>query len=67
MAPMAARIQPHLKVPVVEGVSCAVVLAEAMVRLKLPKAHVGGYAAPPKRDLVGVDPALAARLAGPSG
>jgi allantoin racemase len=66
MAPMAARVQPHVKVPVVEGVSSAVALAEAMARLRLPKARAGGYGAPPKRELVGVDPALAARLSGAS-
>jgi allantoin racemase len=64
MAQMVPRVQPHLPVPVVEGVSSAVALAEAMVRLKLPKAHAGSYATLPKRDLVGVDPALAARFSG---
>jgi allantoin racemase len=67
MAPMAARVQPHLPVPVVEGVSCAVALAEALVRLRLPKPRAGGYAALPKRDVIGVDPALAARFGGPGG
>ena len=65
MAPMLSRVQPHLPVPVVEGVSCAVVLAEAMVRLKLPKPRAGGYAALPPRELVGVDPALSTRFGGP--
>lgn len=64
MAGMPARVQPRLKVPVVEGVRSAVALAESLVRLKLPKPTAGGYAALPKRDLVGVDPALAACFAG---
>jgi allantoin racemase len=64
MAQMVPRVQPHLPVPVVEGVSAAVALAEAMVRLRLPKARAGGYAALPKRELVGIDPALAARFSG---
>jgi allantoin racemase len=64
MAPIAARVQPHLPVPVVEGVSAAVALAEAMVRLKLPKPRAGGYAALPKREVSGLDPALAARFGG---
>jgi allantoin racemase len=64
MAPMPARVQPRLAVPVVEGVSCAVALAEALVRLRLPKSTAGGYAALPARELVGVDPALAARFSG---
>ncbi len=65
MAQMVPRVQPHVPVPVIEGVSCAVTLAEAMVRLRLPKAHTGSCALLPKRELVGVDPALAARFAGP--
>jgi allantoin racemase len=62
MAAMPARVQPQLAVPAIEGVSCAVALAEALVRLRLPKAREGGYAALPARELVGVDPALAARF-----
>jgi len=64
MAGMPARVQPLLKVPVIEGVRCAVTLAEALVRLGLPKPTEGGYAALPRRELVGVDPALAARFGG---
>jgi len=64
MAGMVPRTQPHLPVPVVEGVSSAVALAEAMARLRLPKAHAGSCAILPKREVIGVDPALAARFAG---
>jgi allantoin racemase len=64
MAAMPARVQPRLAVPVVEGVRAAVALAEALARLRLPKPRAGGYAALPARELVGVDPALAARFAG---
>jgi len=64
MAAMPARVQPRLPVPVIEGVRCAVALAESLVRLALPKPSVGGYAALPKRDVTGVDAALAARFAG---
>jgi len=66
MAQMVPRVQPHLPVPVIEGVSCAVALAESLVRLKLPKARTGSCAVLPKREVIGVDPALAARFAGPS-
>jgi allantoin racemase len=66
MAQMVPRVQPHVPVPVVEGVSCAVSLAETLVRLRLPKAHAGSCAALPRRELVGVGPALAARFAGPA-
>lgn len=64
MAGMPARVQPRLPVPVIEGVSSAVVLAQSLVRLALPKPREGGYAALPARELVGVDPALAARFTG---
>jgi allantoin racemase len=67
MAPMAARVQPRLPVPVVEGVSCAVVLAEALVRLRLPKPRAGSFAALPVREVIGLDPALAARFGGVAG
>ena len=59
---MPARIQARVPVPVIEGVSCAVALAEALVRLHLPKAQAGGYAALPGRATVGLDGALARRL-----
>ena len=64
MAGMPARVQPRLPVPVIEGVRAAVVLAQALVSLALPKPRAGGYAALPRRDLVGIDPALAARFTG---
>lgn len=64
MAPMPPLVQPKLEVPVVEGVRAAVALAESLARLRLPKPRAGGYAALPTRELVGVDPALAARFAG---
>jgi allantoin racemase len=64
MAGMPARVQPRLPVPVIEGVSCAVALAESLVRLRLPKPRAGGYAALPRRELFGVDATLAARFSG---
>ena len=63
LAEMPARLQPDLPVPVVEGVSCAVALAEVLVRLGLPPARAGSYAAPTARASIGLDPVLAARLA----
>ncbi len=67
MAAMPARIQARVPVPVVEGVSCAVALAEALVRLRLPKATAGSYAALPARATVGLGEALAERLQGVPG
>jgi allantoin racemase len=64
MAAMPARAQPRIPVPVVEGVSSAVALAESLVRLRLPKPRAGGYATIPKREVVGLDPALAAWFGG---
>ncbi len=62
MAAMPARIQACVPVPVIEGVSCAVALAEALLRLHLPKARAGGYAALRGRATTGLDGALARRL-----
>ncbi len=67
MAAMPARIQARVPVPVVEGVSCAVALAEAMARLRLPKATAGGYAALSGRGTVGLSDALSRRLQGGPG
>jgi allantoin racemase len=47
MAGIPAVVQPAVRVPVVEGVSAAVVLCEALVRLRLPPPRAGSYAAPP--------------------
>lgn len=62
MADMPRRVQPLLSVPVVEGVRAAVLLAESLVRLGLPKPTQGSYAALPAREVTGVAAALAARL-----
>ena len=62
MAGMPARIQHAVPVPVLEGVTCAVPLAEALVRMALPKPRAGTYAALPPRHLTGIDPALLAQF-----
>lgn len=51
MAGLAERLQGVVAVPVIEGVSAAVVLAEALVRLRLRAARAGSYAAPPAARL----------------
>ena len=38
-------------VPVLDGVTCAVGLAEAMVRLRILTSRVGGYSPPPAHKL----------------
>jgi allantoin racemase len=66
MAAMAATLQPQLDVPLLDGVACAVALAEAQVALKLPKAHSGSVSPTGGRTVLGVSPALTALFAGSS-
>lgn len=64
MAGIPNQIQDTVPVPVIEGVSAAVVLSEGIVRLGLRKATAGSFAAPALRSVVGLEPALEARLRG---
>jgi allantoin racemase len=59
MASMAEVLQPHLPVPLLDGVGCAVALAQAMVGLRLPQARVGSVSPTGGRAVQGVSPALA--------
>jgi len=45
-------------VPVVDGIAAGVVLAEALVRLKRPKAKAGSHAALPEREVSGFGDAV---------
>ena len=65
MAGMPARIADRVPVPVIEGVSAAVVLAEGLARLDLRKPALGSFAPPGRRAVAGIDPALAARFDAP--
>ncbi|MGV8985938.1 MAG: aspartate/glutamate racemase family protein [Cypionkella sp.] len=47
MADLAAALAAEHGLPVLDGVSCAVGLAEAMVKLRLKTSRLGGYAPPP--------------------
>lgn len=67
MAGMAPGLQPAALVPLLDGIACGVALLEGLVALGLPKPRQGSYAAPADRPSVGLDPALAALLAGGSG
>jgi allantoin racemase len=58
-AGLPGRIQAHVPVPVLDATSCAVQLAEALVRLAPMKAATGSRSKPPGRTVVGVDEALA--------
>jgi allantoin racemase len=46
MADLAARLTAEIGVPVLDGVGCAVKLAEALVALGLRTSKSGGYAYP---------------------
>jgi allantoin racemase len=64
LAGMAQRIEAEVPVPLVDGIAAAVVLAEGLVRLGLPKPRTGSLAAPERRASVGLAEPLAALLAG---
>lgn len=64
MAAMAARLQPQLPVPLLDGVGCAVALAESLAGLRLPKARAGSVSPTGGRQVRGVDPVLAVLFAG---
>ena len=52
MADLADALAKEHGLPVLDGVSCAVGLAEAMVRLRILTSRVGGYSPPPANKLV---------------
>jgi allantoin racemase len=65
MASMADVLQPELPVPLLDGIGCAVALAEAMVQVKLPRARTGSVSATGGRTVRGVSPALCDLFARP--
>jgi len=65
MAGLAAQLQSELPVPVLDCSACAVLLAESLVRLKLPKPRTGSLARPAPRPVSGVGTALAGLLQAP--
>jgi allantoin racemase len=62
LAGMGTRIQPRVPVPLVDGIAAAVKFAEGLVALNLPKATMGGFAAPAGRASIGLGESLAAML-----
>lgn len=64
MAGMPQRVQARVLVPVIEGVTCAVPLAEALARMRPHKPSGGSFARPLGRGVAGLGPALSARFAG---
>ncbi len=59
MAGIPPRIQARVPVPVIEGVTCAVVLAESLIRLGTSKPLGGSYGQLPARELTGVSAPIA--------
>jgi len=53
MADLARNLEIKHKLPVIEGVSSAVVLAESLVNLKIKTSKVGSYALPRKKEYMG--------------
>jgi allantoin racemase len=66
MASMAGALQPHACVPLIDGVACAVALAEARHALGLPASRAGSLAPLEDRDVSDVSPALAGLFRGGS-
>ncbi len=64
MATLAAGLQAAVDVPLLDGVACAVALAEARAGLKLPRARSGSVSPTGGRTVVGVSSALGALFAG---
>jgi allantoin racemase len=64
LAGMDRILQPRAKVPLLDGIGCAVKLAEALVAMGLPKPSAGSYAAPQGREAVGLSVPLATLLRG---
>ena len=53
MADLAKNLETRHKLPVIEGVSSAVVLAESLVNLQIKTSKVGSYALPRKKGYMG--------------
>lgn len=64
LAGMDRVLQPRAALPLLDGIACAVRLAETLVALKLPKPTGGSYAAPQGREAIGLSEPLAALLRG---
>ena len=62
LAGMNRVLQPRVPVPLLDGIACAVRLAEMLVSLGLPKPEAGSFAAPAGRETVGLSAPLAALL-----
>ena len=62
LAGLAAKLKSAVKAPLLDGVACAISLAEALAGQKLAKAANGSLALPAPVDSIGLSPALAKLL-----
>lgn len=62
LAGLAARLEEAVDVPLLDGVACAISMAESLARHKPAKAKAGGFSPPAPVESVGLSPALARLL-----
>ncbi|SKA12189.1 Asp/Glu/hydantoin racemase [Enhydrobacter aerosaccus] len=62
LAGLAAKLKDVVDVPLLDGVACAISMAESLARQKLAKAKVGPFSAPAPVESIGLSPALARAL-----
>ena len=58
MAGQHRDLRERVPVPLLDGITCGVMLAEMLVRLGLKKPSLGSYSHPGAKELTGVDPAI---------
>ncbi len=58
MCGLPSRLQERVSVPLVEGISCGILLAESLVRLGFTKPRLGSLQAVPQRNVRGLSPHL---------
>ena len=58
MAGQHRELQDRVPVPLLDGITCGVMLAETLVRLGLPRPTLGSYSHPGAKELEGLDPAV---------
>ena len=63
MAAMAPKLQPQVPVPLLDGITCGVGLAETLVHQRWPRPQVGSVSPTGGRPVHGVSPALQALFA----
>lgn len=61
-AGLPSKLQNQLRIPAFEGISCAVLLAESLVRMRSANARAGSFAAPQGRVSLGLGPELTTGL-----